>query len=244
MKNLLLILTLGLSLSVAAQNKPNNSPSTRVEPTGNQITPVNSQNSTPVVTPNTPVQNNTQIEDINYRDEQRENDYNRDYYRYDRGNNVDNVYEGRYYTPPTRNEMRYRQGQQCFTEFELNIRPFTLLNGYYGAGLELSTSCKSSFLFDFSSGRSTLFDLQATSGLVGFRFYSKTGMVGRYASLRARARSYENGSYYGGNLSLMAGYKANWDGVTLAGEFGLGYQGADGLYVTLPTWAVTLGYKL
>ena len=244
MKNIILALTLGLSLSVAAQNKPNNSPSTRVEPTGNQITPVNSQNSTPVVTPNTPVQNNTQIEDINYRDEQRENDYNRDYYRYDRGNNVDNVYEGRYYIPPTRNEMRYRQGQQCFTEFELNIRPFTLLNGYYGAGLELSTSCKSSFLFDFTSGRSTLFDLQATSGLVGFRFYSKTGMVGRYASLRARARSYENGSYYGGNLSLMAGYKANWDGVTLAGEFGLGYQGADGAYITLPTWAITLGYKL
>lgn len=241
MKNLLLILTLGLSLSVVAQNKPNSSPSTKIESTGNEITPVNSQTSTPVITPSTPVRNNTQIEDINYRNEQRENGYNRDYnYR----SNVDNAYYGRYQEPPTRNEMRYRQGQQCFTEFELNIRPFTLLNGYYGAGLELSTSCKSSFLFDFSSGRSTLFDLQATSGMVGFRRYSKTGMVGRYATVRARARSYENGSYYGGNLSLMAGYKANWDGVTLAGEFGLGYQGADGLYVTLPTWAVTLGYKL
>ncbi len=244
MKNLLLILTLGLSLSVVGQNKPNNSPSTKIESTGNQITPVNSQTSTPVVTPSTPVQNNTQVEDINYRDEQRENDYNRDYYRYDRGNNVDNVYEGRYYTPPTRNEMRYRQGQQCFTEFELNLRPFTLLNGYYGAGLELSTSCKASFLFDFNSGYSTLFDLQATSGMVGFRFYSKTGMVGRYASVRARARSYDNGNYYGGNLSLMGGYKANWDGVTLSGEVGLGYQGADGTYITLPTWAITLGYKL
>ena len=244
MKNLLLILTLGLSLSVVGQNKPNNSPSTKIESTGNQITPVNSQTSTPVVTPSNPVQNNTQVEDINYRDEQRENNYNRDYYRYDRCNNVDNVYEGRYYIPPTRNEMRYRQGQQCFTEFEINARPFTLLNGYYGAGLELSTSCKASFLFDFNSGYSTLFDLQATSGMVGFRFYSKTGMVGRYASVRARARSYDNGSYYGGNLSLMGGYKANWDGITLAGEVGLGYQGADGVYITLPTWAITLGYKL
>jgi len=140
--------------------------------------------------------------------------------------------------------MRYRRGQQCFTEFELNIRPFTLLNGFYGAGLELSTSCKSSFLFDFSSGTSTFFDVQATSGMVGFRLYSKTGMVGRYASLRARARSYENGDYFGGNLSLMGGYKANWDGVTLSGEVGLGYQGADGVYITLPTWAITLGYKL
>ena len=48
----------------------------------------------------------------------------------------------------------------------------------------------------------------------------------------------------GGNLSLMAGYKANWDGVTLSGEFGLGYQGVDGSYLTLPTWAITLGYKI
>ena len=95
-----------------------------------------------------------------------------------------------------------------------------------------------------ASGRSTLFDLQATSGLVGLRFYSKTGMVGRYASVRARFRSYENRDYFGGNLSLMGGYKANWDGVTLAGEVGLGYQGIDGSYLTLPTWAITLGYKL
>ncbi len=238
MKNLLLILTLGLSLSVAAQDKPQGDiRANKIESTGNEITPVNSQTNTPVITPSNPVRNNTQTEDIDYRNEQRENDYD---YR----SNIDNVYYGRYQEPPTRNEMRYRRGQQCFTEFELNVRPFTLLNGYYGAGLELSTSCKASFLFDFNSGYSTLFDLQATSGMVGFRFYSKTGMVGRYATVRARARSYDNGSYYGGNLSLMGGYKANWDGVTLAGEVGLGYQGADGTYITLPTWAITLGYKL
>ena len=41
----------------------------------------------------------------------------------------------------------------------------------------------------------------------------------------------------------MGGYKANWDGVTLSGEVGLGYQGADGIYITLPTWAITLGYR-
>ena len=239
MKNIILALTLGLSVSVTAQDKPQGDVrATNIESTGNEITPSNTQSSTPVISPSTPVRNENSVE-VNTDTYQ-----NSTYRDYDYRSNVDNVYYGRYQEPPTRNEMRYRQGQQCFTEFELNIRPFTLLNGYYGAGLELSTSCKSSFLFDFTSGRSTLFDLQATSGLVGFRFYSKTGMVGRYASLRARARSYENGSYYGGNLSLMAGYKANWDGVTLAGEFGLGYQGADGLYVTLPTWAVTLGYKL
>ncbi len=239
MKNLLLILTLGLSLSVTAQDKPQGDiRATNIESTGNQIIPNNSVDSSPVISPSTPVRNENSVE-VNTDTYQ-----NSTYRDYDYRSNVDNVYYGRYQEPPTRNEMRYRRGQQCFTEFELNIRPFTLLNGYYGAGLELSTSCKASFLFDFNSGYSTLFDLQATSGMVGFRFYSKTGMVGRYASVRARARSYDNGSYYGGNLSLMAGYKANWDGVTLAGEVGLGYQGADGVYITLPTWAITLGYKL
>ena len=239
MRNLLITLALGLSLSVVAQDRPQGDiRATKIESTGNEITPSNTQSSTPVISPSNPVRNETPVS------ENTDTYQNSTYRDYDYRNNVDNVYYGRYQEPPTRNEMRYRQGQDCFTEFELNIRPFTLLNGFYGAGLELSTSCKSSFLFDFSSGTSTFFDVQATSGMVGFRLYSKTGMVGRYASLRARARSYENGDYFGGNLSLMAGYKANWDGVTLAGEFGLGYQGADGAYLTLPTWAITLGYKL
>ena len=239
MRNLLITLALGLSLSVVAQDKPQGDiRATKIESTGNEITPSNTQSSTPVISPSNPVRNETPVS------ENTDTYQNSTYRDYDYRNNVDNVYYGRYQEPPTRNEMRYRQGQQCFTEFEINTRPFTLLNGYYGAGLELSTSCKTSFLFDFSSGTSTLFDVQATSGLVGLRFYSKTGMVGRYVSTRARFRSYENGDYFGGNLSLMAGYKANWDGVTLAGEFGLGYQGADGAYLTLPTWAITLGYKL
>jgi len=227
-----------LSLSAVGQDKPNTSLNTEIESTGNQIPPSNSESDPVTVSPSSPVRNETPV------GENTDTYQNSTYRDYDYRSNVDNVYYGRYQEPPTRNEMRYRQGQQCFTEFELNLRPFTLLNGYYGAGLELSTSCRASFLFDFNSGYSTLFDLQATSGMVGFRFYSKTGMVGRYASVRARGRSYDNGSYYGGNLALTGGYKANWDGVTLAGEVGLGYQGADGVYITLPTWAITLGYRL
>ncbi len=238
MKNVILALSLVLSFSTVGQDKPNTSLNTKIESTGNQVPSSNTESSSVIVSPSTSVKNETPVR------ENTDTYQNSTYRDYDYRSNVNNVYYGRYPEPPTRNEMRYRQGQQCFTEFELNLRPFTLLNGYYGAGLELSTSCKASFLFDFSSGRSTLFDLQATSGMVGFRFYSKTGMVGRYASVRARARSYDNGSYYGGNLSLMGGYKANWDGITLAGEIGLGYQGADGTYITLPTWAITLGYKL
>ena len=241
MKNLLLILTLGLGLSITAQNKPTGGiETTKIESTGNEITPSNPQTSPPVITPSNPTKNNTQIEDTNYRNERNESDYNRDYYR----NNIDNVYYGRYQEPPTRNQIRYRQGLQCFTQFEINTRPFTLMNGYYGAGLELSTSCKASLLFDFYSGYSTLFDLQSTSGMVGFRLYSKTDMVGRYASIRARVRSYENGSYLGGNIAITGGYKADWDGFTLAGELGLGYQGANDTYITLPTWAITIGYRL
>lgn len=238
MKEIFIAFALMLNLSAVAQDKPNTSLNTKIKSTGNQITPSNSESGSVIVSPSNPVRNETPVS------ENIDTYQNSTYRDYDYRNNVDNVYYGRYQEPPTRNEMRYRQGQECFTEFELNIRPFTLFNGYYGAGLELSTSCKSSFLFDFSSGRSTLLDVQATSGLVGLRFYSKTGMVGRYVSTRARFRSYENGDYFGGNLSLMAGYKANWDGVTLAGEFGLGYQGVDGTYITLPTWAITLGYKL
>jgi len=238
-KLILLVVCVLFTHTTLAQDKPQGDiRATKIESTGNEITPSNTQSSTPAISPSNPVRNETPVS------ENTDTYQNSTYRDYDYRNNVDNVYYGRYQEPPTRNEMRYRQGRDCFTEFELNIRPFTLLNGYYGAGLELSTSCKSSFLFDFSSGTSTLLDVQATSGLVGLRFYSKTGMVGRYVSTRARFRSYENGDYFGGNLSLMAGYKANWDGVTLAGEFGLGYQGADGVYLTLPTWAITLGYKL
>ena len=243
MKNLLLALTLGLSLSVNAQSQMS-------KPTNNRI--VGDQNNTQVVTPqsnnsstSTPVVNNSTPVVVSPTSNDRgfeQNNYDRTYRR-NSYNTRNDVYQGSY-EPPTRNEMRYRQGQQCFTEFEINTRPFSLLNGFYGAGLEISTGCKSSFLFDIASGTSTLFDVQATSGMVGLRFYSKTGMVGRYVSTRARFRSYERGDYYGGNLSLMAGYKANWDGVTLSGEFGLGYQGVDGSYLTLPTWAITLGYKL
>ena len=245
MKNLLLALTLGLSLSVVAQDNSNgNVREIKVEATGNQITP-SKTTSTPTYTPtnSTHVRNQTPVND--YR---RDDDYRRvweqDDYRYGRGSNIDNVYNGRYYTPPTRNQLRYDRGQQCFTQFEINTRPFSLANGFWNVGLELSTSCKTSFLFDFSSGTSTLFDVQATSGMVGFRFYSKTDMVGRYLTTRARLRSYENGQYYGGNLSLMVGYKANWNGVTTAAEVGIGYQGADGEYISIPTFAITIGYKL
>ena len=243
MKNVILALTLGLTLSLVGQNKPSgNVRAKKIETTGNQLNQSNTQSST-VVSPSTPVRNNNSVQTIDVRAEDSRNDYNRDYYRYDRGNNIDNVYEGRY-NAPTRNQLRYRMGQQCFTQFEINTRPFSTLNGYYNAGLELSTGCKTSLLFDFTSGTSPFFGVQATSGLIGFRLYSKTDMVGRYVTTRARFRSYDNGQYYGGNLSLMAGYKANWDGVTLAGELGLGYQGIDGSYLTLPTWAVTIGYKL
>jgi len=238
MREVFIAFALMLNFSAVGQDKPNTSLNTEIESTGNQIPPSNSESYPVIVSPSNPVRNETPV------GENTDTYQNSTYRDYDYRSNVDNVYYGRYPEPPTRNEMRYRQGQQCFTEFELNLRPFTVLNGYYGAGLELSTSCRASFLFDFSSGRSTLFDLQATSGMVGFRFYSKTGMVGRYASVRARGRSYENGSYYGGNLALTGGYKADWDGVTLAGEIGLGYQGADGVYITLPTWAITLGYRL
>tara|TARA_R110000803_G_scaffold4570_1_gene15370 strand:+ start:128 stop:853 length:726 start_codon:yes stop_codon:yes gene_type:complete len=241
MKYLTLVLALGVTLSASAQNNPKgNVREMNIEPTGNQITPSNGT-PTPTYTPtnSTHVRNDNPVEES-----RREDNYRRDEYDYRRGSRIDDTYNGRYNIPPTRNQMRNQRGQGCFTQFELNTRPFSLLNGYWNAGMEIGTSCKTSLLFDFATGTNNLFDIQATSGMVGFRFYSKTDMLGRYITTRARYRSYENGDYSGGNISLMAGYKANWDGVTAAAEVGLGYQGVDGEYLTLPTYAITLGYRL
>ena len=43
----------------------------------------------------------------------------------------------------------------------------------------------------------------------------------------------------------MYGWKTLLEGgISIAMEGGLGYQGVDGIYAPLPTWAVTVGYRL
>ena len=109
MKKVLLVLTLGFGLSMVAQNKPNgNVREIKIETAGNEITPVNSA-SPQVITPSTPtsVRNTNPINEYS-----RDDEYRRDNYQYDRRNSYNtrnDVYQGSY-EPPTRNEMRYRQG--------------------------------------------------------------------------------------------------------------------------------------
>ena len=239
MKNVIVALILGLSLSVNAQNSPKgNLEATSVksvETTDNQTTKASnkvSNNSTPVVVNSTRSVDNDQPR----RDTSTENDYD------------DN------FTPTVqyRTEPRQRKTYQgparvapCYTLSEINTRPMTDLQGYFNLGLELSTGCKSSLLFDVSSGTNTFLDLQVSSAMIGFRSYTRKNMTGGYFTARARGRSYDNGSAYGGNLSMMGGYKILIENnISISMEVGLGYQGVDGIYAPLPTWAVTVGYRL
>ena len=239
MKNVIVALILGLSLSVNAQNSPKgNLEATSVksvETTDNQTTKASnkvSNNSTPVVVNSTRSVDNDQPR----RDTSTENDYGDDF------------------TPTVqyRTEPRQRKTYQgparvapCYTLYEINTRPMTDLQGYFNLGLELSTGCKSSLLFDVSSGTNTFLDLQVSSAMIGFRSYTRRNMTGGYVTARARGRSYDNRSAYGGNISLMYGWKTLLEGgISIAMEGGLGYQGVDGIYGPLPTWAVTVGYRL
>ena len=236
MKNVIVALILGLSLSVNAQNTPQGNLETKsVRTTDNQTTKASnkvSNNSTPVVVNSTRSVNNDQPR----RDTSTENDYD------------DN------FTPTVqyRTEPRQRKTYQgparvapCYTLYEINTRPMSDLQGYFNLGLELSTGCKSSLLFDVSSGTNKFLDLQVSSAMIGFRSYTRRNMTGSYVTARARGRSYDYGSAYGGNISLMYGWKTLIEGgISFAMEGGLGYQGADGIYGPLPTWAVTVGYRL
>ncbi len=237
MKNVIIALILGLSLSVNAQNSPKgNLEATSVksvETTDNQTNKSSnkvSNNATPVVVNSTRSVDNEQP----YRDTSTENDYD---------DNFSPTVQ--YRTEPRHRKTHPRRVAPCYTLYEINIRPMSFLSGYPNLGLELSTGCKSSLLFDVSSGTNTLLDLQVSSAMIGFRSYSRRNMTGVYVTARARGRSYQNGSSYGGNLSMMGGYKVLIENnISISMEVGLGYQGIEGVYGPLPTWAITAGYRL
>lgn len=231
MKRVIISLIFGFSLSVSAQSQMSKPDNTQISDQDNTqvVAPQSNKGST-----TTPVVDNPNPVLISPR---RYGTYKDSYTT---GNEV---YQGSY-EPPTRNERLYRQPNPCLTKFEINTRPLILFNGFIGVGAEVLTACKTSLLFDITVGNPTFLNRQTTSSMIGFRFYRKKGMVGRYISTRARFRSYERGDYYGGNISLMAGYKARFSDVTLSSEFGLGYRYVDGSSLTVPMWATTLGYRL
>jgi hypothetical protein len=68
-------------------------------------------------------------------------------------------------------------------------------------------------------------------------------LEGLYVTARHRSRFYSDGDY-GANTNVMIGKKLMIDELTIAGEIGVGRQSLYGETAVLPTWAVTIGYRL
>lgn len=132
---------------------------------------------------------------------------------------------------------------------ELNIRPISFITGFINFGLETPISEKATFLVDagygayfyaFENPESIL-----TTGMIGTRLYRQEDHLGLYLTTRARYRYYNGRNESGGNISIMAGNKWDYDNfLTIAAEIGLGYQGFSGEYNLLPTYAITVGFPL
>ena len=68
-------------------------------------------------------------------------------------------------------------------------------------------------------------------------------LEGLYVTARHRSRFYSDGDY-GANTNVMIGKKVMIDQLSIAGEAGVGRQSLFGEAAVLPTFAVTVGYRL
>jgi hypothetical protein len=128
---------------------------------------------------------------------------------------------------------------------ELHTRPISLLQGVITLGSEIRLSPKTSFLLDGGTGRSLFDDEQLTTFMVGTRFYlNKEDLSGVYMTFRHRSRFYTESDEYGANTNFMLGKKIVFDQLSFAGAIGVGRQTLWGETAVLPTWAVTIGYRL
>jgi len=150
-------------------------------------------------------------------------------------------------------------GQAKKSVLEIHTRPISDFQGIINAGLEIQTSENSSILFDAGGGTSAFDGSTLTTFLIGARLYFTPessairrellkkapiqSLEGLYVTARHRSRFYTDGDY-GANTNVMIGKKLMIDKLTIAGEIGVGRQSLDGLTAVLPTWAVTIGYRL
>ena len=155
-------------------------------------------------------------------------------------------------------------GQIKKNSFELHTRPISLLQGIITLGAEVQVGEDFSFLFDGGGGTSILDESTLTTFMIGARKYFTPGntatrrellkkapfrpLEGLYVTARHRSRFYSDdgwgGSGYGANTNVMIGTKVMIDNLSLAAEVGVGRQNFGGDPVVLPTWAVTIGYRL
>ena len=150
-------------------------------------------------------------------------------------------------------------GQAKKPVLEIHTRPISDLQGIINAGLEIQTSKNTSILFDGGGGTSVFDSSTLTTFLIGARLYFTPessairrellkkapiqSLAGLYVTARHRSRFYSDGDY-GANTNVMIGKKLMIDNLTIAGEIGVGRQSLYGETAVLPTWAVTIGYRL
>jgi len=142
---------------------------------------------------------------------------------------------------------------------ELIVRPLAAMQGVINVGLEKSMGDHTSILFDIGAGNNSYRHEQfQASIMIGGRMYLFEHMEGVYVTARHRSRyslpaespdamdnngnileGFEGG--YDSNTNIMIGQKfVILDMLTIAGEVGLGGQYGG----ILPTWALTVGWRL
>ncbi|MEJ6821111.1 MAG: hypothetical protein QNK59_01245 [Flavobacteriales bacterium] len=156
-------------------------------------------------------------------------------------------------------------GQIKKNSFELHTRPISLLQGIITLGAEVQVGEDVSILFDGGAGASLLdnvgggSEIGLTTFMVGARkYFTSTStatrrellkkaplrpLEGLYVTARHRSRFYSDGDY-GANTNVMIGKKVMIDQLSIAGEAGVGRQSLFGEAAVLPTFAVTVGYRL
>jgi len=156
-------------------------------------------------------------------------------------------------------------GQIKKNSFELHTRPISLLQGIITLGAEVQVGEDVSILFDGGAGASLLdnvgggSEIGLTTFMVGARkYFTSTStatrrellkkaplrpLEGLYVTARHRSRFYSDGDY-GANTNVMIGKKVMIDQLSIAGEVGVGRQSLFGEAAVLPTFAVTVGYRL
>ncbi|MDC0376849.1 hypothetical protein OAM98_03505 [Schleiferiaceae bacterium] len=150
-------------------------------------------------------------------------------------------------------------GQVKKNSFELHTRPISLLQGVITFGAEVQVDEDVSILFDGGGGTSALDGSTLTTFMIGARRYFTPGstatrrellkkapfrpLEGLYVTARHRSRFYSDGDY-GANTNVMIGKKVMIDQLSIAGEAGIGRQSLYGEALVLPTFAVTVGFRL
>ena len=155
-------------------------------------------------------------------------------------------------------------GQVKKKSFELHTRPISLLQGVITFGAEVQVGEDVSILFDGGGGTSLFDESTLTTFMIGARKYFTPGntatrrellkkapfrpLEGLYVTARHRSRFYSDyglgDSAYGANTNVMIGKKVMIDQLSIAGEAGIGRQSLYGEAFVLPTFAVTVGFRL